>query len=214
MEPFNVHTGIVAPLDRPNVDTDLIIPKQFLKSVKRSGFGENLFDQLRYLDEGEPGGDNSARPLNKDFILNRPGFETSSILLARENFGCGSSREHAPWALLDFGFKVIIAPSFADIFYNNCFKNGILAMQLPSATVDRLFEQADKVSGFTLTVSLPDQSVSFGDGEHITFEIEDSKKQCLLKGLDDIGLTLEKAPLIKAHEKRKKDSHPWLFEDL
>ena len=211
MEPFTVFTGLVAPLDRSNVDTDAIIPKQFLKSIKRSGFGPNLFDEWRYLDHGEPGMDNSGRPLNPNFILNQPEFEGASILLARENFGCGSSREHAPWALSDYGFRCIIAPSFADIFFNNCFKNAILPVVLNEKIVDHLFVRVSKEPGFMLTVDLPGQTIEFQDGEQVGFEVEVFRKHCLVNGLDDIGLTLEKAAAIKKYEERRRLEVPWLF---
>ncbi len=212
MQPFNTHSGIVVPLDRANVDTDLIIPKQFLKSVKRTGFGPNLFDQLRYKDEGQPGMDNSSRPLKADFVLNQPRFKDGSILLARENFGCGSSREHAPWALYDYGFRVLIAPSFADIFYNNCTKNGILPVVLGSKIIDQLFELVDSTEAFSLTVDLEKQTIEDGSGVFKTsFDIDSFRRECLLKGLDDIGLTLEKKGLIEAFEKKKKEQCPWLF---
>ena len=211
MEKFETLTGIVMPLDRPNVDTDAIIPKQFLKSIKRSGFGPNLFDAWRYLDEGEPGKDNAGRPLNPDFVLNQPRYEGAQVLLARENFGCGSSREHAPWALLDYGFRVIIAPSFADIFYNNCFKNGILPIILAADVVDELFKQVVAEEGYTLTIDLAAQSISRPDGVVIGFEIDAFRKHRLLNGLDDIGLTLEHAADIRAYEKQRQQEAPWLF---
>ena len=211
MEKFETLTGIVMPLDRPNVDTDAIIPKQFLKSIKRSGFGPNLFDAWRYLDEGEPGKDNAGRPLNPDFVLNQPRYEGAQVLLARENFGCGSSREHAPWALLDYGFRVIIAPSFADIFYNNCFKNGILPIILPADVVDDLFRQVEAQEGYALSVDLAAQTISRSDGVVIDFEIDAFRKQRLLNGLDDIGLTLEHAADIRAYEKQRQQEAPWLF---
>ncbi|MGW8195809.1 MAG: 3-isopropylmalate dehydratase small subunit [Desulforhopalus sp.] len=214
MHPFSVHRGIVAPLDRANVDTDLIIPKQFLKSVKRSGFGGNLFDTLRYLDEGQPGMDNSSRPINDEFVLNQNRYRQASILLARENFGCGSSREHAPWALLDYGFRVLLAPSFADIFYNNCFKNGMLPIVLEKKTVDELFVKVANREGFQLTIDLEKQLVFEDSGESVTFSIDKFRKKCLLKGLDDIGLTLEKGDLIRAYEMQRRTICPWLFEDL
>ncbi len=211
MKPFIQHTGKVVPMDRANVDTDLIIPKQFLKSIKRTGFGPNLFDQLRYLDEGQPGMDNSVRPLNNDFILNQPRYQGASILLARENFGCGSSREHAPWALDDYGFRVIIAPSFADIFYNNCFKNGMLPIVLAADIVDRLFVQVDKIEGFSLEVDLEKQTIAEPDGNVITFSVDPFKRECLLNGLDDIGLTLAQSAMIKDFEQKRKKTVPWLF---
>ncbi len=211
MEKFRKLTGIVMPLDRPNVDTDAIIPKQFLKSIKRTGFGPNLFDEWRYRDHGEPGMDNSKRPLNPDFVLNQPRYQGAQILLARENFGCGSSREHAPWALLDYGFRVIIAPSFADIFYNNCFKNGILPIVLDAGTVDALFREVEANEGYTLTVDLENQTITKPDGSVIPFEIDEFRKHRLLEGLDDIGLTLEHADEIRAYEERRKKEAPWLF---
>ena len=211
MEKFETLTGIVMPLDRPNVDTDAIIPKQFLKSIKRSGFGPNLFDAWRYLDEGEPGKDNAGRPLNPDFVLNQPRYQDAQVLLARENFGCGSSREHAPWALLDYGFRVIIAPSFADIFYNNCFKNGILPIILAADAVDELFKQVEADEGYAVTVDLAAQTISRPDGVLIEFEIDAFRKHRLLNGLDDIGLTLEHAADIRAYEKKRQQEAPWLF---
>jgi 3-isopropylmalate/(R)-2-methylmalate dehydratase small subunit len=214
MIPFTMHTGLVVPMDRANVDTDLIIPKQFLKSVKRTGFGPNLFDQLRYLDEGQPGMETAVRPINPDFVLNKEKYRGASILLARENFGCGSSREHAPWALLDYGFRVLLAPSFADIFYNNCFKNGILPIVLAKNTIDVLFVQAKTGRPLHLTVDLPQQQISLPGGEILTFEIDMFRKDCLLQGLDDIGLTLDKADLIRAYEVRSREKFPWLFADL
>lgn len=204
-------TGIVAPLDRANVDTDAIIPKQFLKSIKRTGFGPFLFDELRYLDHGEPDMDCSGRPLNTDFVLNQARYAGASILLARDNFGCGSSREHAPWALLDYGFKVIVAPSFADIFYNNCFKNGILPVVLDGATVDRLFAAVEASEGFTLALDLPAQTLTTSDGEVLAFEVDAFRKHCLLEGLDDIGLTLQHVDAIRDFEARHKAANPWLF---
>ncbi len=211
MKPFIQHTGKVVPMDRANVDTDLIIPKQFLKSIKRTGFGPNLFDQLRYLDEGQSGMDNSVRPLNNDFVLNQPRYQGASILIARENFGCGSSREHAPWALDDYGFRVIIAPSFADIFYNNCFKNGMLPIVLAADIVDRLFVQVDKIEGFSLEVDLEKQTIAEPDGNVITFSVDPFKRECLLNGLDDIGLTLAQSAMIKDFEQKRKKTVPWLF---
>jgi 3-isopropylmalate/(R)-2-methylmalate dehydratase small subunit len=213
MQAFTQHSGIVVPLDRANVDTDLIIPKQFLKAVKKTGFGPNLFDQLRYLDEGQPGMDNSTRPLNPDFILNQEKYKAATILLARENFGCGSSREHAPWALLDFGFRAILAPSFADIFYNNCFKNGILPLVLPAEEIDKLFQEVESGEIAELTVDLDSQVVVVPTGKRLHFDIDPFRKTCLLKGLDDIGLTLEKKDLIKQYEEKQRLVCPWLFED-
>ncbi|MGW8227556.1 MAG: 3-isopropylmalate dehydratase small subunit [Gammaproteobacteria bacterium] len=212
MEKFEILTGIVMPLDRPNVDTDAIIPKQFLKSIKRSGFGPNLFDTWRYLDQGEPGKDNTGRPLNPDFVLNQPRYQGARILLARENFGCGSSREHAPWALLDYGFRVIIAPSFADIFYNNCFKNGILPIVQPAEVVDQLFKQIEAEEGYTLTVDLAAQTITRPDGTVLQFEIDEFRKHRLLNGLDDIGLTLEHVADIRAYEEKRRQEAPWLFK--
>lgn len=211
MKALTVHQGLVAPMDRANVDTDMIIPKQFLKSIKRSGFGPNLFDELRYLDEGQPGMDNSQRPLNPDFPLNHERYQGASILLARENFGCGSSREHAPWALEDYGFRVIISPSYADIFYNNCFKNGILPVVLPEAAVAQLFAAMYAEPGFQLTVDLPAQEVRTSTGQVWAFEVDSFRKHCLVNGLDDIGLTLERADKIRAYEEKRKAEAPWLF---
>src|SRR5262245_52055888 len=203
MQPFRTLTGLVAPLDRANVDTDVIIPKQFLKSIKRTGFGPNLFDAWRYLDRGEPGMDNSRRPLNRDFVLNQPRYQGAQILLARVNFGCGSSREHAPWALLDYGFRAVIAPSFADIFYNNCCKNGLLPIVLAESQVDRLFDATNAFPGFKLTIDLEAQHVSTPDGAiAFSFDIEPFRKHCLLNGLDEIGLTLQHAGEIRAFEDR------------
>jgi len=211
MQPFVKLEGLAVPLDRANVDTDAIIPKQFLKSIKRSGFGPNAFDEWRYLDHGEPGMDNSRRKLNPDFVLNQPRYQGASILLARENFGCGSSREHAPWALLDYGFRAIIAPSFADIFFNNCFKNGILPIVLDAAEVDQLFNEVEATPGYQLLVDLEQQTVVTPGGQSFPFEIDAFRKHCLLNGLDDIGLTLQKVDLIKAFEAKHKAGQPWLF---
>jgi len=211
MDKFIRIDGLVAPLDRANVDTDAIIPKQFLKSIKRSGFGPNLFDEWRYLDHGEPGQDCSNRPLNPDFVLNQPRYQGAQILLARENFGCGSSREHAPWALLDYGFLAVIAPSFADIFFNNCFKNGILPIVMNADEVDRLFKETVATEGYRLTVDLEKQLVTTPGGHGIKFEVDAFRKYCLLNGLDDIGLTLQNADKIKAYEERRKIEAPWLF---
>ena len=211
MKKFTRFEGVVAPLDRANVDTDLIIPKQFLKSIKRTGFGVNLFDELRYLDEGQPGQDCSNRPLNPDFVLNQPRFKGAEVLLARRNFGCGSSREHAPWALEDFGFKVVIAPSFADIFYNNAFKNGILLITLSEEEVDRLFAGVDANEGYQLDVDLENQRVITPGGEILEFEVDAFRKHCLLNGLDDIGITLQDEDAIRAFEQKHKDARPWLF---
>ena len=211
MKAFTVHEGLVAPMDRANVDTDLIIPKQFLKSIKRSGFGPNLFDELRYLDEGQPGQDCSQRPLNPEFPLNFPRYQGASILLGRENFGCGSSREHAPWALEDYGFRCVIAPSFADIFYNNCFKNGVLPVVLSAEQVDELFTLLYANEGFTLTVDLEQQRVVLPDGRALSFAVEDYRRLCLLEGLDDIGVTLKSAEAIRAYEAQAAERAPWLF---
>lgn len=211
MEKFTVLDGLVAPMDRANVDTDAIIPKQFLKSIKRSGFGPNLFDEWRYLDHGEPGMDNSQRPLNQDFVLNQTRYQGASILIARENFGCGSSREHAPWALEDYGFRVIIAPSFADIFFNNCFKNGILPIRLDETLVEGLFQDTYSNEGYQLKVDLEAQTITRPDGTVIGFEVEEFRKYCLLNGLDDIGLTLKHVDDIKAYETKRKQQAPWLF---
>lgn len=211
MQKFTQHQGLVAPLDRANVDTDLIIPKQFLKSIKRTGFGPNLFDELRYLDEGYPGQDASKRPLNPDFVLNQPRYQGASVLLARRNFGCGSSREHAPWALEDFGFRVVIAPSFADIFYNNAFKNGILLIALDEATVDRLFTETEVNEGYRLDIDLEAQTVTTPSGDVIRFDIDGFRKHCLLNGLDDIGLTLQEEGTIRDFEQRHRQAQPWLF---
>ena len=211
MEKFMTITGLVAPLDRANIDTDAIIPKQFLKSIKRTGFGPYLFDEWRYLDHGEPGMDCSNRPLNKEFILNQSRYKGAQILLSRDNFGCGSSREHAPWALLDFGIKVLIAPSFADIFYNNCFKNGILPITLNSEQVDQLFTEVNQTSGYELEVNLTEQTLSTPSAENIHFDVDSFRKHCLLNGLDDIGLTLEKVGQIHAYEEQRQQEVPWLF---
>lgn len=211
MKPFTTLNGLAAPMDRANVDTDMIIPKQFLKSIKRSGFGPNLFDELRYLDEGKPGQDCSGRPLNPDFPLNQDRYQGASILLARENFGCGSSREHAPWALEDYGFRCVIAPSFADIFFNNCFKNGILPIVLKADIVDKLFQEMYAVEGYKLLVDLPTQTIQTPAGESIAFEVDSFRKHCLINGLDDIGLTLEDAEDIRAFEGKWRQKSPWLF---
>ena len=212
MQPFRTLTGVVAPLDRANVDTDAIIPKQFLKSIKRSGFGPNLFDAWRYHDRGEPESDNARRPLNPDFVLNQPRYQGAQILLARRNFGCGSSREHAPWALLDYGFRAVIAPSFADIFCNNCFKNGLLPIVLSENDVERLFHDTAAFPGFRLTIDLERQAVATADGAtRFGFEVEPFRKHCLLNGLDDIGLTLAHADEIRTFEAKRKAEQPWLF---
>lgn len=210
MQAFTTHKGLVAPLDRENVDTDLIIPKQFLKSIKRTGFGPNLFDELRYLDHGEPGMDNARRPLNPDFVLNQSRYRGASILLARKNFGCGSSREHAPWALQQFGFRAIIAPSFADIFFNNSFKNGLLPIVLPESRVARLFDEVKTFPGYALTIDLERQRVIAADGDESPFEIDAYRKESLLKGLDEIGQTLLRADMIRAFEAERLTRHPWL----
>jgi len=214
MQAFTTHTGIVAPMDRNNVDTDAIIPKQYLKSVKRTGFGPNAFDDWRYLDPGEPGMDHSQRRKNPDFVLNQSPYDRASILLARKNFGCGSSREHAVWALDDFGFRAVIAPSFADIFFNNSFKNGLLPIVLPEETVEQLFQTVQQNPGLELTIDLPDQQVIGPDGTRHAFEIDPFRKHCLLEGLDDIALTLKQADDIRAYEERRRREAPWLFRDL
>lgn len=211
MQAFTTLQAIVCPLDRANVDTDAIIPKQFLKSIKRSGFGPNLFDEWRYLDHGEPGMDNSARPLNPEFVLNFPRYQGAKVLLARENFGCGSSREHAPWALEDYGFRVVIAPSFADIFFNNCYKNGVLPIVLPAEVVDSLFNATEANEGYQLSVDLAAQKVTTPDGQSYSFDITEHRKHCMLNGLDEIGLTLVHAEKIKAFEETRKQQQPWLF---
>ncbi|MGM0983487.1 MAG: 3-isopropylmalate dehydratase small subunit [Pseudomonadota bacterium] len=213
MKKFERTQGLVAPLDRANVDTDLIIPKQFLKSIKRTGFGVNLFDELRYLDEGQPGQDVSERPKNPDFVLNQPRYQGASVLLTRRNFGCGSSREHAPWALEDFGFRVVIAPSFADIFYNNAFKNGLLLVTLPEESVDRLFAEVEANEGYRLDVDLENQRVITPSGEIFEFEVDAFRKQCLLEGLDDIGITLKDEDAIREFEAKHRAARPWLFRD-
>ena len=211
MRAFKQHQGVVAPMDRSNVDTDMIIPKQFLKSIKRTGFGPNLFDELRYLDEGKPDQDCSNRPLNPDFVLNQDRYRNASVLLARRNFGCGSSREHAPWALDDFGFRVIIAPSFADIFYNNCFKNGLLPIVLEEEVVERLFQETYENDGYQLSIDLEAKTVSTPSGESFSFDVDDFRRHCLLNGLDDIGVTLEDADLIRDYENKRRETAPWLF---
>ena len=211
MRAFEQHKGLVAPLDRPNVDTDIIIPKQYLKSIKRTGFGVNLFDELRYLDEGWSGKDLSERQLNPDFILNQERFANSTVLIARQNFGCGSSREHAPWALDDYGFRVVIAPSFADIFYNNCFKNGLLPLVLSEEQVEQLFQEVMANPGYQLDINLEEQKVTLPSGESFSFEIDPFRKECLIKGLDDIGLTLESESTIREYEKTRREQKPWLF---
>ena len=211
MRKFTAFDGLVMPLDRPNVDTDAIIPKQYLKSVRRSGFGPNLFDDWRYLDPGEPGQDHSRRRPNPDFVMNQPRYRGASILLARENFGCGSSREHAVWALEDAGFRVVIAPSFADIFFNNCFKNGVLPIVLDETRVDRLFREVEAREGYRLRVDLEAQTLTPPVGGPIAFEVDAFRKYCLLNGLDDIGLTLRHADDIRAYERRRREQAPWLF---
>ena len=212
MQKFTRLEGLVAPLDRANVDTDAIIPKQFLKSIKRSGFGVNLFDAWRYMDAGEPGMDNSKRRLNPDFVLNEPRYKGANVLVARKNFGCGSSREHAPWALDDYGFRALIAPSYADIFYNNCFKNGLLPIVLSETQVDRIFHDVAAFPGFRLIVDLAAQTVSYPDGSQVfAFEVDAFRKHCLLNGLDDIGLTLQHVDEIKAFETKRRLEQPWLF---
>ena len=211
MKAFTQHRGLVGPMDRANVDTDMIIPKQFLKSIKRSGFGPNLFDELRYLDQGEPGQDCSNRALNPDFPLNEPRYKGASILLARKNFGCGSSREHAPWALEDYGFNAVIAPSYADIFYNNCFKNGVLPVILTESEVDELFQELASDEGYHLDIDLAAQTVTTDSGKVFSFELDEFRKECLLIGLDEIGLTLTSSDLIKEYEIEREKQHPWVF---
>ncbi len=214
MEKFTLHQGLVAPMDRENVDTDAIIPKQFLKSIKRSGFGPNLFDEWRYLDAGEPGQDPASRRPNPDFVLNQARYAGASVLLARANFGCGSSREHAPWALEQYGFRALIAPSFADIFFNNCFKNGILPIVLPESQVARLFDEVHAFPGYQLSIDLPRQVVIKPDGTELPFEVQAFRKFCLLGGFDDIGLTLRHADKIKAFEAERVAAKPWLKHQL
>ena len=215
MTPFTVLKGLVAPLDRANVDTDAIIPKQFLKSIKRTGFGPNLFDEWRYLDVGQPGVDNSKRPLNPDFVLNQPRYQGASVLLTRKNFGCGSSREHAPWALEQYGFRAIIAPSFADIFFNNCYKNGLLPIGLSEQAVDQLFNQVKAFPGYQLRIDLPAQTVSTVNSDTVHhFEIDAFRKHCLINGLDDIGLTLQHADKIHSYEERHLATFPWLTNTI
>lgn len=214
MNPFRVHKGLVAPLDRENVDTDAIIPKQFLKSIHRSGFGPNLFDEWRYLDRGEPGQDPATRRPNPDFVLNRPRYQGASILLARRNFGCGSSREHAPWALEQYGFRALIAPSYADIFFNNCFKNGLLPIVLPESQVAALFDEVTAFVGYALTIDLERQVIVKPDGATIAFDVEPFRKYCLLGGYDDIGLTLRHADKIRAFEAERLLKKPWLARSL
>jgi 3-isopropylmalate/(R)-2-methylmalate dehydratase small subunit len=211
MDKYQSREGLVVPLDRANVDTDAIIPKQFLKAIGRSGFGPNLFDEWRYLDHGEPGMDNSKRPLNPDFVLNQPRYRGAQVLVARENFGCGSSREHAPWALQDYGFTTIIAPSFADIFFNNCFKNGLLAIVLDTKVVDQIIKEAQTTPNYRLAIDLDNQTITTPARQEIRFEIDPFRKHCLLNGLDEIGLTLEHADKIRAFEARHKAAQPWVF---
>ena len=214
MQKFNVHQGLVAPMDRENVDTDAIIPKQFLKSIKKTGFGINLFDEWRYLDHGEPGQDPASRRPNPDFVLNQPRYQGASILLARKNFGCGSSREHAPWALDQYGFRAVIAPSFADIFFNNCFKNGLLPIQLPEATVAQLFDEVAAFPGYQLTIDLERQVIVRPQGQEIAFEVQAFRKYCLLNGFDDIGLTLRQSDKIRAFEAERLATKPWLAHTM
>ena len=212
MQAFTIHTGLVAPMDRENVDTDAIIPKQFLKSIKRTGFGPNLFDEWRYLDVGQPGMDPASRQPNPDFVLNQPRYQGASVLLARDNFGCGSSREHAPWAIAQYGFRALIAPSFADIFFNNCYKNGLLPIVLPESTVEALFQAVAAEEGYRLHIDLAAQTVTTPAGETFAFEITEHRKHCLLNGLDEIGLTLQHAADIKAFEAQHKAAQPWLYQ--
>ncbi len=211
MDKFTQHAGVVAPLDRENVDTDAIIPKQFLKSIHRSGFGPNLFDAWRYLDTGEPGMDPATRKPNPDFVLNQPRYQGASILLARKNFGCGSSREHAPWALQQFGFRALIAPSYADIFFNNCFKNGLLPIVLPDFHLDHLFQEVAANLGYRLAIDLPAQTVTTPSGQVMRFDMEPFRKECLVNGWDDIGLTLRRQEAIRAYEDRRRAAEPWIF---
>ena len=214
MQAFQIHTGLVAPMDRDNVDTDAIIPKQFLKSIKKTGFGPNLFDEWRYLDRGEPGQDPASRRPNPDFVLNRPRFAGASILLARANFGCGSSREHAPWAIEQYGFRALIASSYADIFFNNCFKNGLLPIVLPEYQVAQLFDEVAAFEGYRLTIDLPRQRVVKPDGSELAFDVQPFRKHCLLNGLDDIGLTLQHADKIRAFEAERLLKQPWLAQRI
>ncbi len=211
MEKFTLHAGLVAPLDRENVDTDAIIPKQFLKSIHRTGFGPNLFDAWRYLDPGEPGQDPASRKPNPDFVLNQPRYQGATILIARKNFGCGSSREHAPWALQQYGFRAIIAPSYADIFFNNCFKNGLLPIVLPDFHLDHLFQEVAAHAGYRLAIDLPAQTVSTPSGQVMRFDVEPFRKECLVNGWDDIGLTLRRQDAIRAYEERRRAAEPWIF---
>jgi 3-isopropylmalate/(R)-2-methylmalate dehydratase small subunit len=212
MKKFTQLKGIVAPLDRANVDTDMIIPKQFLKSIKRTGFGQNLFDELRYLDEGQADQSCEGRPLNEEFVLNQARYKGSNILLGRQNFGCGSSREHAPWALDDYGFRCVIAPSFADIFFNNCFKNGLLPIVLSEESIDKLFDETLQNEGYELAVDLDAQTVTSPSGQSYSFEIDEFRKHRMLNGLDDIGVTLESSDAIKAYEAKRRQQTPWLFD--
>ncbi|MEW6705716.1 MAG: 3-isopropylmalate dehydratase small subunit [Pseudomonadota bacterium] len=214
MDKFTVHQGLVAPIDRENVDTDAIIPKQFLKSIQRSGFGPNLFDEWRYLDHGEPGQDPAKRKPNPEFVLNQPRYQGASILLARKNFGCGSSREHAPWAIQQYGFRALIAPSYADIFFNNCFKNGLLPIVLPDSVVGQLFDEVAAFPGYQLTIDLEQQVVVKPDGSRIPFDVQPFRKYCLLNGFDDIGLTLRHADKIRAFEAQRLAQKPWLNHRL
>jgi 3-isopropylmalate/(R)-2-methylmalate dehydratase small subunit len=214
MKPFTVHKGLVAPMDRENVDTDAIIPKQFLKSIRKTGFGPNLFDEWRYLDKGEPGQDPASRKPNPDFVLNQPRYAGASVLLARKNFGCGSSREHAPWAIDQYGFRAVIAPSFADIFFNNCFKNGLLPIVLPEATVSRLFDEVAAFPGYSLTIDLERQFIVEPQGNEIPFDVQPFRKYCLLNGLDDIGLTLRHKDKIAQYEAQRLATKPWLAHTI
>ena len=211
MQAFKQHDGLVVPIDIANVDTDMIIPKQFLKSIKRTGFGPNLFDEMRYLDQGIPDADCSGRPINKDFVLNHERYQGASVLLARRNFGCGSSREHAPWALAGFGIRCLLAPSFADIFFNNCFKNGLLPIELSEEIIEDLFQQVAANEGYALQIDLPEQTIQTPSGTTIPFEVDAFRKHCLVNGLDDIGLTLQEADKIRAFEEKHKQRSPWLF---
>ena len=214
MKPFDTFEGITVPFDRANIDTDAIIPKQFLKSIQRTGFGPNLFDEWRYLDHGEPGQDSTGRLENPDFILNQGQYRSAEILLARQNFGCGSSREHAVWALRDYGIRALIAPSFADIFFNNCFKNGVLPAVLPAPEVDQLFQEAGSQDGYSLTVNLEEQTILTPTGQSLRFEVGELLKYRLINGLDDIDLTLQHREKIQQHEEMTRSSYPWLFEDI
>ena len=211
MDKFTIHAGLVAPMDRANVDTDAIIPKQFLKSIRRNGFGPNLFDAWRYLDEGEPDSDNTGRPINPDFVLNQKRYQGASVLIARKNFGCGSSREHAPWALAQYGFRAVIAPSFGEIFYSNSFKTGFLPIVLTELEIDHLFNETHAFPGFRLTIDLPEQVVVLGDGTRYKFDIDAFRKYCMVNGLDDIGLTLRNAEKIRSFEEQRRVRQPWLF---